>query len=219
MGRTLIKLAASSLVAVGLIGVLHMPFARKLLQSVGGCPFPTTSRTLTAAEAEALRQDTLAPAKTLAPAPARPALGFVLEQTTRAEVNSWAASHQITCQGDRHGAGLTCQNVAASALPAPGATEVSGSLMLGFGANDTLVSVHYLSRDASRDRVLARSDEAVLLLASLSVPITHSGNPRLDAALSQSRSRLVFRDYTAELSATHMGSAYALSESYQAFAR
>ncbi len=219
MLRTLTKLAAFSVVAIGLIGVMHMPFARNLLQSVGGCPFPTTDRVLTAVEAEALRQNTLAPAKSLATAPARPALGFVLEETSRAEVSAWAASHQLTCKDDRHGAGVTCSNVPAAALPTPGQTDVRGSLLFGFAADNKLVSVHYMSRDASRERVISRTDEASRSLASLSAPLTQSGNPRLDRALSQDRRSLAFRDYRAELSATNMGSAYALSESYQAFAR
>ncbi len=219
MLRTLTKLAAFSLLAIGLIGVMHMPFARNLLRSAGGCPFPTTDRVLTSVEAEALRQKTLAPAKSLGTAPARPALGFVLEKTTRAEVSSWAASHHLTCTSDRHSSGVTCQNVPAGALPEPGSTQVRGSLLLGFDPNDKLVSVHYMSRDASRERVISRSDEATRMLAALSTPITQTGNPTLDRALSQSRRSIAFRDYTAELSATNMGSAYALSESYQAFAR
>lgn len=216
MGRTLLKLTVSSLVLVGLIGVLHMPFARKLLQSVGGCPFPTTDRVLTAAEAEQLRTKTLAPSQSLSRASTRPALGFALEQTTREDVLSWAKRQGVTCKGDRHGAGLTCSAVQASVLPAPGPSSLSGELMLGFTPSQKLVSVHYMSRDKSRETILSRSREATLALSALAP--SEQGDPTLSKPLSQLRREARYRDYLASVSATHLGGSFSLSETYQAFA-
>lgn len=218
MRRTLIKVTVSSLILVGVVGLMHMPFARDLLQSVGGCPFPTTDRTLTAQEAETLRQKTLAPERSLAAASARPALGFALERTTRAEVLTWATTHKLTCKADRHGgAGLTCADVRASMLPEPGEKELVGQLMLGFTPEQALVSVHYMTRDTSRPAILARSQQASLTLSELG-PQRESGDPTLAKPLSQLRREVRFRDYLASISATNMGQAYSLSESYQAFA-
>jgi len=217
MRRTLIKLTVSSLILVGVVGLLHMPFARNLLRSVGGCPFPTTDRTLTAQEAETLRQKTLAPERSLAAASARPALGFALERTTRAEVLAWAAAHDLSCKADRHGAGLTCADVRASMLPEADASELVGQLMLGFTPAQTLVSVHYMMRDTKRPTILARSQHTSLTLSALG-PQQESGDPTLAKPLSQLRREVRFRDYLASISATNMGQAYSLSESYQAFA-
>lgn len=216
MARTLLKLTVSSLVVVGLIGVLHMPFARKLLQSVGGCPFPTTDRVLTAAEAEQLRTKTLAPSQSLSRASSRPALGFALEQTTREDVLSWAKRQGVRCKADRHGAGLTCSAVQASMLPAPGPSSLSGELMLGFAPSQKLVSVHYMSRDTHRETILARSREASLTLSMLAP--SEQGDPMLAKPLSQLRREARYRDYLATVSATHLGSSFSLSETYQAFA-
>lgn len=217
MRNTLLKLTVSSLILVGVIGLLHMPFARNLLRSVGGCPFPTTDRTLTAQEAETLRQKTLAPERSLAPASARPALGFDLERTTRAEVIAWATKNGLTCKADRHGAGLTCPDVRASMLPEHGDRELVGQLMLGFTSAQKLVSVHYMTRDTRRPTILARSEHASLTLSALG-PRQESGDPTLAKPLSQLRREVRFRDYLASVSATNMGRGYSLSESYQAFA-
>jgi hypothetical protein len=217
MKRALQRLAVFFVASFALIGVMHMPFARDLLQSAGGCPFPTTDRVLTPREAEALRVATLAPTKSLSAAPEKPALGFSLETTRREDVMTWARDHSIACAADRHGAGLTCANVMASQLPSKANAEVRGTLMLGFASDARLVSVHFLSRDSSRERVRSRAEEATQRLASLDAPIHSEGNLGLERPLAQGRRSVAFRDYRAEIAATHVGSAFTVSESYQAF--
>ncbi len=216
MKRALQRLAIFFVTSVSLIGVMHMPFARNLLRSAS-CPFPTTDRVLTSHEAEELRIATLAPAKSLSVAPARPALGFSLETTRRTDVMNWAREHELQCTEDRHGAGVTCANVAANQLPGHAATDVRGTLMFGFGPDARLVSVHYLSRDASRERARSRAEEATHLLASLSTSVRTEGSFGLEGPLAQGRRSVAFRDYTAEIAATNVGSAFTVSESYQAF--
>lgn len=101
-------------------------------------------------------------------------------------------------------------------LPEKGETDVTGELMLGFTAAQKLVSVHYLSRNQNRAIILARSQAARLTLSPLAV--REHGDPSLSKPLSQLKREARYRDYLASVSATHLGSAYALSESYQAFA-
>lgn len=216
MPRTLLKLSVASLLIVGLIGVLHMPFARGLLRRVGGCPLPTTDRVLTGREAEQLRVATFAPDPSLPRAQVRPALGFALEHTTRADALAWAKAHGITCRADRHGAGLTCDAVPANKLPVPGIASLRGALMLGFSPAHKLVSVHYLSRGERREDILARSQQASLTLSHLT--LDQRGDPSLSKPLSQLKHEARYRDYLASVAVTHLGHGYSLSESYQSFA-
>ncbi len=216
MQRALQRLALFLVASVSLIGVMHMPFARNLLRRAS-CPFPTTDRVLTVREAEGLRIAKLAPARSLSRAPARPALGFSLDTTRRADVIAWAREHDLRCTEDRHGAGVTCANVAANQLPARVATDVRGTLMFGFAPDARLVSVHYLSRDGSRERARSRAEEATHMLASLSGPVHAEGSFGLERPLAQGRRSVAFRNYTAEIAATNVGPAFTVSESYQAF--
>lgn len=217
MARLLKRLAVFFAASFALVGVMHMPFARNLLRSAGGCPFPSTDRVMTPAEAEQLRVATLAPSKALSEAPARPALGFTLEQTQRSDITRWAKAHGIDCKADRHSSGLTCANVAATQLPAPTSSRVRGSLMFGFTPEGSLVSVHYLSRDTSRTNAISRAAEATELLASLAAPLAQQGTLGLERPLSQGRRSVAFRNYAAEIAATNVGPAYTVSESYQSF--
>jgi len=217
MARALRRLAVFLAGSFVLIGVLHMPFARDLLRSAGGCPFPTTDRVLSPHQAEQLRVATLAPSRSLSASEERPALGFSLETTRRDDITSWARSHAIDCTADRHGAGLTCRDVAASQLPKPSESALRGTLMFGFSPDARLVSVHYLSRDTSREKIVVRATEATELLASLEAPVQSQGSIGLARPLAQARRSVAFRNYTAKIAATHLGPAYLVSESYQSF--
>src|ERR1700679_256191 len=93
LGRKLGVAAGAVGSAVALIGVLHMPFAHNLLASVGGCPVGHASL----AEMEPTIKAAIAAERGDKPAPARPALGFELDHTTRAEALAWAYRVHVSC--------------------------------------------------------------------------------------------------------------------------
>lgn len=89
-----------ALALIALMGVLHLPFAKPLLnvfakKDGSACPMGwTRAETLTPAQVEARRGAMLAPTRGANDAPNRPALGFILETTTRGDVEVWTAKNQ-----------------------------------------------------------------------------------------------------------------------------
>src|SRR5437868_6939012 len=71
--------------------VIHIPAIQR---RVGACPFGYDKPRTAAATARAHTTGPLAPA--------RPALGFTLASTTRADILAWAAQHDVRCTR-RHG--------------------------------------------------------------------------------------------------------------------
>jgi len=112
--RASIALVATAGTCVAALAALHAPFARTVLARIGGCPVGRAS----AAEIEAARKSAAAPNRGERDAPARPAAGFALDVTTRADVDAWARSHGVSCREKRERALLACADVPARALDA-----------------------------------------------------------------------------------------------------
>jgi hypothetical protein len=153
---------------VGLIGVLHMPFARGLLMRVGGCPVGHASL----AELDSARHAVTRAERGVVAAPARPALGFELDKTTVADMRAWAERSHVTCDDVREGLFL-CKNVAASALGSPDADGPATELHLGFDTRGHLVDVSTMRMHASATP--ARDIEA-RLEAQVGMPQEKSGS-------------------------------------------
>jgi hypothetical protein len=156
-------------------------------------------------------------------AAARPALGFRLDETTRADVTAWAESHGVTCRKPRSGADLDCADLSEALLPDAARGAGVQNLWLTFGAADTLVSVMAVRRDASAG-VISDTFRAVTgeLAHDAGPAAAVEGDPspaRLSSGLLQQASaEYRFRDYYALARATNMGNGFVLTEEYRSLA-
>jgi hypothetical protein len=145
-------------------------------------------------------------------AKARPALGFGLEITTRADVEAWAREHRIDCQPRRDGALLICEAVPAASV-SPREVGAYDELAFGFRLRDSrLVNLTALRTGLSPGaasgelrRIAARLDE------TLGAPSQRiAGDPAI----------VVYRhsDYLAEVSEMSLRErGHALREHYMSF--
>lgn len=141
--RALIRASAGltgfGLLATAVIGVAHTPWGRPLLQlpllramaSHAGCPLGS----IEPAAFERVRALKLRAESGEAEAQSHPALGFVLGQTRRDDVEQWAQRTQSRCKPDLVSSVLQCENVTALGTPA------ISQLRLQFDAQTRLVSV------------------------------------------------------------------------------
>jgi hypothetical protein len=160
----------ATFVAVG--GVLHMPFARGLLMKAGGCPMGAEA---SPQEIDKAHQGALAKQRGRDMAPARPAFGFALDTTTRAEVIAWAQQARVACQRDRGGI-LRCNAVPASAVGAPDVEGPMTTLSFGFNAQDRLVDVSSMRMHLTPAAGLASvTDIMANLTRQLGAPHNHLG--------------------------------------------
>jgi hypothetical protein len=195
----------SATMMFGLVGLLHMPALRPLLNAgSGGCPIGM-DESLTVAQIDAARQTALLGERGDRPADARPALGFVLDVTSSDEVAAWAAAHGVSCTPER--AEIRCGDVPGGALEGLPATD---ELLLRFDADGRLVSVDATLRDVD-------ADDAAALVRTLSDALGRSAGPPSAARgepsgrflargdLNQTATSFRFADYRADLSATNLG--------------
>lgn len=202
---------------VGLMGVLHLPFMRPvampLMAALGyDCPVRASPE-----EVEVARMASARAARGQAPSPARPALGFVLDRTSRAEVDAWAAARGVSCTPSQRGTVLRCTGVPAAAVGLDGGAI--DDLSFAFDpASATLVTV-----TALRNQLDAATAAATLgerrssLAAELGEGRAHGQATALYLAAAPMRTALVeyrFSDYIANLSATNLGTRVAVREHY-----
>lgn len=137
--RRRLRLAGMGLLA-GIVGVglLHLPIASRLMARLGGCPF--ASAKLTPAQMDTARHWALASRKGQAPAPARPALGFSLDETSPEAVHQWARREHVACDDVRPGV-IVCASVPSRAVGQPPGDGSIDELSFGFNARGKLVNL------------------------------------------------------------------------------
>ncbi len=139
-------------------------------------------------------------------AAARPAFGFVLDQTTRAEVMAWGTSTGSTCHEELKGAALRCeaseQPTAAEAVPVKDA-------FFRFDPKGVLVGVD-LMRDGTN------GEKAAAVLTTITAQIAREAGPpstvqgtaspaHLAGYLNRAGTEFRFANYAADVSATNLG--------------
>lgn len=237
--RRALAVGGTLVVATAAIGLLHTPLGRPVLVGLarltglgGGCP----AARVTAAEVDRLRHIGLVTVRGTERAPARPALGFRLDETTVAEAEAWATRSGVTCTTAKHGlVSLHCQSVAAEQLPdaaagdrrAPGAElRTIEDLALTFDPGGRLIAVDGFSRGvpleiaaavyaASTERLgsaLARPDGASPEQEPAERSPTLAEVARTPLLTATRRFR--FADYVAILSVSHLPSGIAVREQY-----
>lgn len=195
----------STAVLFGLVGLLHLPALRPLLHAgSGGCP-AGMDVTLTAAQRDAARETALAVDRGDHPAGSRPALGFVLDATSSAEIGLWSETHGIPCTTSERE--IRCTAVPALAMQGIPAVD---ELLLRFDANGRLVAV-----DATIRQIDA--DSAAALVRTMSDDVGRAAGPPSAArgetsgaflvrgTLNQTATSFRFEDYRADLTATNLG--------------
>jgi hypothetical protein len=196
------RIAAWSLVSFALVGAaFHLPFARSTLRAAGGCPIPRA----TAAQVEAAQAGAFRGLRGTTLAPARPAVGFALGVTTRADAEAWARERGVECESGREGALLVC-----AAVPAPDGSGTYYEVAFEFRLRDLrLINLTTLRTglDAGGAAALIRRLSATLE-DTLGAPATEiRGDPGVIAYR--------YSDYLAEVSAMSLrGRGHAIREHY-----
>lgn len=133
-----------AMVLMFIAGLLHTPAGRPLLAKLGfGCPV----RAGTPEEVDRARAFGAQRFQGQSTALARPALGFVFEKTTLAEVEAWAAQHHVTCEKISGTETLrACSDVPPAAIGQPDWFGPAEEVSFGFHSARTLASVSTMRR-------------------------------------------------------------------------
>jgi hypothetical protein len=153
----------------------------------------------------------------------RPALGFVLGQTTRAQIMSQMLRRGITCRSGHGLSDLTCNAVPSAALDGGAPQAPARNLWLTFGTRQQLLSVIALSREAQPEPISAAFRRTRELLDREAGPVaqTHGNSePRAlsGGLLHQASAEFRFSDYYALARATNLGGGFLLTEEYRSLA-
>jgi hypothetical protein len=205
-------IAAGSLVGLtGLIGVLHLPFAAPLLRKVmpgGVCPVmrgtPAQIDRAHSLGATAIR------ASASVSAPDRPALGFALDRSTKADLDAWAKRHDVSCKSIAGNENLQrCTNVPASAVGEPEELGALEEATFELDSSGQLVNVQTMRRHLSGVQAALAADALEhAAAAALGAPSTLAGAPTVahlqSTLLATYVAVHVFTDYRATISATNL---------------
>jgi hypothetical protein len=216
VGATSILLAAAELA--------HTSTGRPMLRAVmrmahGGCPFGY-DKPMTLAERERKNQNFAIGHRGQERAANRPALGFVLDRTTRSEVLAQMAKHGVSCNSARGFSDLTCTGVPSSALDGLTAYAPPRNLWFTFGSKELLLSVVAISRDADPKAI---GDAFVATRAVLdheagpAAVATGSADARAltSGLLRQASAEFRFSNYYALTRATNLGKGFLFTEEYR----
>ncbi len=208
-----IGLGAFLVVATAFIGFLHTKAGHPLLMQlagVAGCPMGRAD----AAQVDAVRRAAVAKDRGTDPAPARPALGFLLDTTSLADVRAWEKKVGVECTAERDGTLVKCVDVPSVALGRPPSDGSLAELSFGFSPQGPLVAVTtlYSHRDADdASRIAARSETE--LAKDLGSPHKAAGSFVLVGSTATLEYR--FRDYAVDVTSSRVpGSGYAVREHY-----
>ncbi|MDB4947026.1 MAG: uncharacterized protein JWP97_6560 [Labilithrix sp.] len=206
-----LRAAAVGVALTGVIGALHMPFAAPLLRAISPsfvCPIQRG----TAAQidrAHALGAGNIRSSAS-AVAPARPALGFTLDVSTRADLDAWAAKHGVSCSAIAGNETLQkCLDVPATAVGEDASLGPLEEVTFELSASGELVSVQTTRRrlsapDAARISAALEASAA----RALGEPTRGGGAPtaaHLGAGVLRSYlAEHTFTDYRATVSATNL---------------
>ena len=227
--RGLVALAGGGVLFVALMGFAHTRAGRPLLAAMGrvmhggACPLGY-DRAASPAQREAARTRFAATHRGEAPAASRPALGFALDETLRADVAAFMAARGITCRASTGLADLVCNEVPAEALPAQQERAVPRNLWFTFGQQQRLLSVVALSRAASAEPISAGFERVARGVAHDAGQLAAITGDATASALSsgvlrQATAELRFSDYYASARATNMGDGFLLTEEYRSLSR
>jgi hypothetical protein len=223
LARVLTIGAATFALALGVLGFAHTSACSPLFAAVmrvthGGCPFGY-DQALSPAQRERAQLSFATTHRGERRARTRPALGFLLDRTTRSEVVAQLAAHGIACAPGTGMSDLTCLGVPSQALP--NAAGPARNLWFTFGVRQQLLSILALSRAHEADIISETFIATRSALDDQAGTVTKTGgdsDPRVltQGALRQASAEFRFRDYYALARATNLGQSFVLTEEYRA---
>ncbi len=214
--RVSIYVASSLAALTAAIGLLHTPLGRPLLARLGvGCPVQASPE-----DAERARLESARATQGTTASPARPALGFVLDKMTLADVEAWADRNHVDCDEQRSGTLLDCKDVPESALSGRIGSPIN-ELELAFSPRTKrLVNIATTQYDLSSSSAAEQMTAVVAGLEDqLGKPTHETGRPS-SAYLAAAPMRIAlvryrFTNYQADVSATNFpGHGMVLREHY-----
>lgn len=197
------------LVAVGLIGLAHLPFARSFLAAAGGCP--AAFARASPAELEKTRGEAMKPLRSDRVAASHSALRFTLGTTTKSEILSWAdgtAGAGAACSEEMKGAAVRCKGVGPDAVHAPAPGLAFSDVFFRFDPQGTLVAVDGMHDGATADQSVHYFEAASHKLeADFGAPIpSPMPTPEtLAEPFSRAAFEYRFRDLAVDLTVTNLG--------------
>jgi hypothetical protein len=210
--RIVLATGAGALLLTGVVGVLHMPFAASLLRKISPaslCPI-TRGSPAQIDRAHAIGGAAIRAAATKS-APTRPALGFELDKTTRADLDAWAARHGLSCENIGGNANLRrCSDVPASAVGEPESMGALEEVSFELRSSGELVDVETLRRRLTPQQAAEIAGELERTAASAvgkptqiggEATVAHLGHGFLSSYVAEH----TYSDYRATVSATNMG--------------
>lgn len=187
------------LAAVG----LHTRAGQALI-GAGGCPWggaPSAERL------EDFRVKNAATLKTNARATARPAFGFVLDQSSRADVTAWGSRVGATCKDELKGAALRCESPN-GIVGAEGGTPVRDAFFR-FDPRGVLVGVDLMHDGTDGEKAAAALKTVTERISKAAGPPTTmqgtASSAGLGGYLNRAATEFRFADYAADVSATNLG--------------
>jgi hypothetical protein len=206
-----------------LLGVLK-PALTRMARAGGGsrCPFGYDAKA-TPEQREAERNAFAGAHSGSELAAAKPALGFALDRSTSADVQSWAASHGVACHDSKGAKDLECKDVPDTVLPAGDRGASLSSLWFTFGAQGTLTSVVAVRNSPSAEAIgaaFAAVKADVEAHAGPAASTVGEGTAADLAAglLRQSTAEFRFQNYYAVARAANVGHGFVLTEEYRSLA-
>jgi hypothetical protein len=231
-----LKITGVAVLALGttftaVVGFAHTPRGKPLLALMGRsmgsheaakggkCPFGYDVKESPVAKEAARRQFATSHAGADR-AQTRPAFGFELDKTTRADITSWAEAHDIKCVVPKAGSDLDCSDVPAGALPDRETGIGLHSLWLTFGLEDTLTSAVGVRRDTSVELISSTFKRVTNDVSREAGPAAKlQGDPAMlsSGALYQASAEYRFRNYFVVARATNMGrvQGFVMTEEYR----
>ncbi|HYP78473.1 MAG TPA: hypothetical protein VER12_21020 [Polyangiaceae bacterium] len=202
------RTTTGSAIAQGLVRMAH-----------GGCPFGY-DRALSPVQRERAHAKFAATHRGQRRALGRPALGFTLDGSTRAEVLAAMSAAGVQCLPGHGMSDLTCSRVPSAALPGAAAGTAERSLWFTFGSREQLLSVISVSRDASAQTIstaFISVQDGLNRQAGLASSSSGSADSQALAQglLQQASAEFRFQNYYALERAANMGDAYVLTEEYR----
>ncbi|HEY8076730.1 MAG TPA: hypothetical protein VIF62_21540 [Labilithrix sp.] len=182
---------------VALVGLMHLPSVQAMMGA--SCPF---GRPPDPAKLEALRTKTAANLRGATSAPARPALGFVLDASKKPDVLAWGARAGATCEAALGDAALRCEHAKVDDGP------LAADAFFRFAPDGRLVAVDVMREPQPADDASAAFERLVADRSHELGNATRHGDASgasLASAFARADATYRFTDYSAEVSVTNLG--------------
>ncbi len=208
--RSLLALAGAIVVFVGVVGFAHTKKGRFLLAYIPGMGACPVGKPATAEQIEVARAKGREAIRGTVAAKVRPALGFDLDRTTKADLLAWAAKNAVACTDDVKKLAVTCRDVPASALE--GATAPVDQLYVSVNQEGRLKSVEAMRRAMSFDAAVELVDQRSAAVAEAAGGTTDRtgvtrGDELASGALRVAQAELRYTNYRFVVTARNQGGA------------